>query len=83
MVTFLTKGSSRPAIQSTVLDIYRLTRRKSLDIIPLHVRRSDYRIQAADTGSRFYDPDDWSIDTASFESLTQFWPASILSLIHI
>ena len=82
LVTFLTKGSSRPSIQATVLDIYHLSHRLKLDIIPLHVRRSDYRIQAADHGSRFFDPDDWSIDTASFESITQFWPASIDLFAH-
>ena len=82
LVTFLTKGSSKLAIQSTVLDIFRLAHRMKLDLIPLHVRRSDYRIQAADHGSRFYDPDDWSIDTASFESITQFWPASIDLFAH-
>ena len=82
LVTFLAKGSSKLAIQSTVLDIFRLAHRMKLDLIPLHVRRSDYRIQAADHGSRFYDPDDWSIDTASFESITQFWPASIDLFAH-
>ena len=82
LVTFLTKGSSKPAIQATVLDIFKISRRLRIDIIPIHLLRSDYRIQVADFGSRFYDPDDWSIDSSSFESLTRFWPATIDLFAH-
>ena len=82
MVTFLTKGSGRPLIQSTVIEIFKLSRQLMVDIIPIHLRRSDYRIQVADYGSRFYDPDDWSIDSASFESLTLLWPATVDLFAH-
>ena len=82
MVTFLTKGSSKPNIQRTVIEIFKLTHDMMIDLIPIHLRRSDYRIQVADYGSRFYDPDDWSIDAASFESLTRFWPATIDLFAH-
>ena len=58
LVTFLTKGSSKRPIQMTVLEIYCLSRPLLLDIIPIHLHRSDYCIQVADYGSRFYDPDD-------------------------
>ena len=53
IVTFLTKGSSKPAIQATVLEIFKLSRHLMVDIIPIHLRRSDYRVQVADYGSRF------------------------------
>ena len=82
LVTFLTKGSSRPAIQDTVIEIFKLSRSLNIDIMPIHLGRSDYRIQVADYGSRFYDPDDWSIDSDSFESLTRFWPATIDLFAH-
>ena len=82
LVTFLTKGSSRRPIQMTVLEIYRLSRSLLLDLIPIHLKRSDFRIQVADYGSRFYDPDDWRCDSRSFESLTSFWPATIDLFAH-
>ena len=82
LVTFLTKGSSKKAIQNTVIDIFRLCRSLLLDIIPIHLKRSDYRIQVADYGSRFYDPDDWACDSASFEHLTVHWPATIDLFAH-
>ena len=37
----------------------------------------DYRIQVADFGSRYYDPDDWACDSGSFEALMSYWPATI------
>ena len=82
LVTFLTKGSSRRPIQMTVLEIYRLARSLLLDLIPIHLHRSDYRIQVADYGSRFYDPDDWACDAQSFENLTSFWPATVDLFAH-
>lgn len=64
------------------LDIYHLSRSLLLDIIPIHVKRSDYQIVVADYGSRLYDPDDWACDDASFESLTRYWPATIDLFAH-
>ena len=82
LVTFLSKGSSKRPIQTTVVDIFRLTRALRLDLIPIHLRRSDYRIEVADYGSRFYDPDDWSCDASSFEELTRFWHVTIDLFAH-
>ena len=82
LVSFLTKGSSKRPIQMTVLQIYQLSRSLLLDIIPIYLQRSDYRIQIADYGSRYYDADDWAIDPRSFESLTRFWPASVDLFAH-
>ena len=82
LVTFLLKGSSRRPIQLTVLEVYRLARSLLLDLIPVHLSRSDYRIQVADFGSRFYDPDDWACDSGSFESLTVYWHATIDLFAH-
>ena len=82
LVSFLTKGSSRPHIQKDVIEVFRLAHNLKLDIIPVHLSRSDYRIQAADHGSRFYDPDDWSIDSNTFESLTVNFPVTIDLFAH-
>ena len=41
----------------------------------LHLPREDPRIQAADTGSHFFDKDDWGVDDASFSVLrSRFLP---------
>lgn len=82
LVTFLSKGSSRRPIQMTVLEIYHLARSLPLDIIPIHLHRSDYRIQVADFGSWYYDPDDWACDSKTFESLKVYWPATIDLFAH-
>ena len=82
VVTFLSKGSPKRPIQETVLDIVRRAHALKLDIIPVHVKRSDYRIEVADFGSRFYDPDDWSCDGASFEELTRFWKVTVDLFAH-
>ena len=82
LVAFLSKGTLKREIQLTVLDIYRLARTHLLDMIPIYLQRSDFRIQVSDYGSRFFDADDWACDVQSFESLTRFWPASIDLFAH-
>ena len=77
VVTFLTKGSPKKPIQETVLEIFKRAHALHLDIIPIHIKQSDFRIEIADFGSRYYDPDDWSCDTSSFEELTKYWKVSI------
>ena len=75
LVVSLTKGSTKKASQKDVFEVFKITRDLKLDIIPIHLHREDYRIQVADHGSRFFDPDDWSIDNESFELITrQFTP---------
>ncbi len=69
LVTFLTKGSSRARIQTDVLEVLALTKRLNIRIIPIHLLRSDPRIQVADDGSKFPDSDDWSIDSQTFDKL--------------
>jgi hypothetical protein len=69
LVTFLTKGSSRSGIQTDVLEVLALTKRLNIRIIPIHLLRSDPRIQVADDGSKFPDSDDWSVDSQTFDNL--------------
>ena len=82
LVSFLTKGSSKPHIQSDVLAVFRAARELRINLYPVHLHREDYRIQVADFGSRYYDPDDWTVDNASYISLTQDWRPTIDLFAH-
>lgn len=78
MVSFLNKGSTKPEIQTTVLDIMALTVALNIRLIPLHLRREDPRIQMADAGSRVRDSDDWSLDDFACHQLSKtFGPFSL------
>ena len=78
LVTFLTKGSTKPLIQETVLQVMLLVHELNINLIPMHLRREDPRIQMADAGSRVRDSDDWSIDHDSFESInSKFGPFTL------
>lgn len=70
MVTFLTKGSTKPHVQRVILDILRRLHKIGAAIKPIHISREDFRIQVADEGTRFFDADDWSIDRASYIKYT-------------
>ena len=73
LVTFLTKGSTKPAIQDTVLKVI-----LNIRLLPIHLRRQDPRIQMADAGSRVRDSDDWSLDDFTCADLKrQFGPFSL------
>lgn len=82
LVTFLTKGSTKKAIQTDVFKVFKLAREIKLDIIPVHLHREDFRIQVADFGSRYYDADDWAIDRQSFLELTRFFEPTIDLFAH-
>ena len=69
-------------IQKQVLEVYKLLRSYNIRISPVHLRRTDYRIQWADEGSREFDPDDWGIDKKSFMSLTRDWTPSVDLFAH-
>ena len=70
LCVFLTKGSKKPAIQADVLDVHWLCHDMVVRLTPIHLKRDDYRIQVADAGTRFFDPDDWTIDATSYSHLT-------------
>ena len=70
MVAFLSKGSTKPHILKDILDTFREARKLDLRITPIHVSREDYRIQEADHGTRYFDPDDWAVDQITYEKLT-------------
>ena len=71
MVSFLTKGSTKRHILPVIMDVFRAARDLQIRILPVHISREDYRIQAADEGTRYFDPDDWGVDIPSFQCLTQ------------
>ena len=70
MVTFLTKGSTKPDVQVVIREVCRRMRELKVTIVPVHISREDYRIQIADEGTRYFDPDDWSVDAKSFQRFT-------------
>ena len=72
LVAFLTKGSPKKRINDTVISILLTAKRIGTNIIPVHIARSDPRIIEADSGSRSYDSDNWSIDNDSFQKL-RYW----------
>ena len=83
LVIFLTKGSPKKHIQKYILAVFRLARELNLHIHPIHLLREDYRIQTADFGSRYYDPDDWTVDNDSFSQLVTGWQPTIDLFAHV
>lgn len=77
VVTFLEKGSRKPAIQNLLFELVELCFKLGIHIMPIHLFRSDPRITLADEGSRRLDSDNWSIDHHSFESLRQMRPLEV------
>ena len=71
LCVFLTKGSKKPAIQADVLELHWLCHDRAIRLTPIHLKRNDFRIQVADAGTRFFDPDDWTIDRISYARLTE------------
>ena len=71
MCTFLTKGSKKPPIQADILLVHWICHNLAIRLTPIHLKRDDFRMQAADNGSQFFDPDDWTIDKVSFKYLTE------------
>ena len=69
MATFLTKGSGRKQIQSTVFRTMLLCQTLNIRIIPIHLLRDDPRIQTADDGSKTTDTDDWQIDMETYQTI--------------
>ena len=78
LVSFLTKGSRKPEIQKVILSVLETAQQLGAELVPIHLRREDPRIQVADAGSKAPDSDDWSIDAAHFALLeSQFGPFTI------
>jgi len=69
LVSFLSKGSPKKHIQEKVFEIYQLCVKLDCTIEPLHLLRTDERIQQVDHLSKIKDTDNWSIDAFSFEKL--------------
>jgi len=78
LVRFLTKGSGKKHVQEEVLLVLKIARQIGIELKPIHLLRSDPRIQQADAGSKSKNSDDWSIDAESFQQLEEtFGPFSV------
>jgi hypothetical protein len=64
---FLSKGSPKPAIQKLVFECNLILHDLECSLEPIHLLRSDPRIQLVDSASKTKDTDNWSIDYASFK----------------
>ena len=72
LTCFLEKGSTKPKIQEDILRVFRLARSLQLVLVPIHLLRSDPRIELADAGSKCVDDtDDWSIDYRAFTAINE------------
>lgn len=69
-------------IQRQVLEVFRLLTSFQLRVVPVHLRRTDYRIQWANEGSRSFDLDNWTVDTASYKEITKNWTPTIDLFAH-
>ena len=69
-------------IQAQVLQVYKKLSQYNIRLVPVHLKRSDYRIQWADEGSRSFDPDDWGIDKPSYRELTKTWQPTVDLFAH-
>lgn len=69
VVAFINKGSNKAHIQKSIFEIVLLMRDLDLEIVPIHLKREDPRVQLADQGSKRKDSDNWSIDNKSFKEL--------------
>ena len=69
LVKFLTKGSGKQHIQADIFETLVLSQKLKFNIIPIHLRREDPRVQAADQGSKIKDSDNWSVDAGTFMNI--------------
>jgi hypothetical protein len=69
VVSFFTKGSGKPHIQSVVFECLQLAHELRCHIEPIHLLREDPRIQAVDEASKNPNTDNWGIDIGSFMDL--------------
>ena len=67
VVAFVTKGSPKPSIQEKVFDIFTTLTALHCTIDPIHLSRTDERIQQVDHLSKVLDTDNWSVDEATFQ----------------
>lgn len=69
LCTFLTKDSTKEHIQTKVFDLFEKCQKRKFVIKPVHLPRSDPRIELADEGSRESDPDSWEIGDSDLRAL--------------
>jgi len=73
VVSFLSKGSSQPHVQERIFKVALMLSELNLVLVPVHLLRTDERIQKADELSKTRDSDDWSIDHGSFATLDNIY----------
>ena len=81
LVAFLTKGTMKMAIQTQVLEVFKLLASFKIRLLPVHLKRTDFRVQWANEGSRFFDPDDWGINKHTYKHIKRHWKPTI-DLLH-
>lgn len=77
LTSFIQKGSGKPHIQRDVFEILSLAKTLNFRIEPIHLLRSDPRIQIADQGSKVSDTDNWSLDATTFQQLQRGWDFTV------
>ncbi len=63
------KGSRKSDVQAIVFEVATICKDLQIQIVPIHLRREDPRIEKADEGSKSANTDNWSIDDSSFQEL--------------
>jgi len=77
VVSFITKGSPKESIHQKVTEIYAICHEIGCTLEPVHLLRSDPRIEEVDALSKLQDTDNWSIDDHSFQSLKEQFQLTI------
>lgn len=65
------KGSPKKHLQKIALEIFRSCRQFNIKLEVEWLSRSDPRVEAADTMSRFCDLDDWGLSQEAFKRVTE------------
>ena len=68
-VYILGSGSRQPKLQALALDVFMSLRKYNITLCPVWITRDSAIIQWADSGSKDFHSDDYSLDPVSFQSL--------------
>ena len=71
VVGIIQKGSKKPELQTTAIEIHTVCVRYNINVVPVWVPRESNQI--ADALSRYSDSDDWMVDMTIFSRLHNAW----------
>ena len=78
VVFILDSGSKQPKLQALAMDVFMSLRKYNITLCPVWISRDSAIIQWADSGSKDFHSDDYSLDPVSFQSLeTRFGKFSV------